>query len=241
MSRPTEAVVDLSGIDLKGKFKHGIGGILAADNYGPFKRLNFSLSYAFHVPISDKVYWSVGANAGVSNMAFDQNSISLTSSTDATFDNFAASSQRLNLLDVNLGTFIYSDKFYVGYSSNQLLQNKVYFGDSPVNGKLNVHHFLSAGVNVDLNEKLVLTPGFLVKYMNPSPVSFDLTAKVTYDKKFFGGVSYRHGDAIIGMLGAYINNMIKVGYTFDYTTSEIGNHSTGGHEILLGIMLNNNK
>jgi len=232
-----EEVITTSLMGKTRKIKHGVGGIIAADNYGPFKRLNLSLAYAAHIPIGDKIHWSLGANLGLSNMNFDQNQITLSTTTDATFDQFTAANQSINFLDVNIGTYVYSDQFFFGYSSNQLLQNSIYFGGTPSEGKLNVHHFISGGAHIDLSDKLVLTPAFLVKYMNPAPVSFDFTARFTFDKKYFGGLSYRHGDAMIVMLGAYINSMIKIGYTYDYTISGLSDHNSGGHEILLGIML----
>ena len=240
-SHEDDAVTVASNFGKERKIEHGVGGIIAADNYGPFKKLNFSGAYALILPIADRFSWSFGANLGLTNIGFDQNSILLNNSTDMVYDQFAIGSQRANIFDVNLGTYFYSDKFYVGYSSNQLLRNKISFGGTPNEGRLNVHHFLSAGLNIDLSEQWVVSPGFLVKYMNPAPVSFDLTAKITFDKKYFGGISYRHGDAIIAMIGANINDLIKIGYSFDYTTSGISNHSSGGHEVMLGIMLNKGK
>jgi type IX secretion system PorP/SprF family membrane protein len=237
-SHEDAAVTDMSSFGGERKIQHGVGGIVAADNYGPFRKLNFSGAYALIIPIAEKAYWSFGANVGMANLGFDQSTISLTNNSDNVYNQFAAGSQRINLFDFNFGTYFYSDKFYIGYSTNQLLQNKVSFGGTPVEGKLNVHHFVSAGYNFNLSDKMMLTPGVLVKYMNPAPVSFDVSAKLTFDKKFFVGVSYRHGDAVIAMLGANINNLIKIGYSYDYTTSEIGNHSTGGHEVMLGLTIN---
>ncbi len=240
MSHPEEAIVS-SESNVGGKIKHGVGGIVAADNYGPFKRLNISAAYALHIPVGENAHWSFGLNAGWGNMNFDQSMVSLATSNDATFDQFTATNQRLNFLDVNVGTYFYSDKFFVGYSSNQLLQNSIYFGGAPSEGKLNVHHFITGGVHLPLSEKLKLTPGVLLKYMNPAPLSFDLTARLTYEDKYFAGLSYRHGDAMIVMLGGYINDLIKIGYTFDYTVSGLSNYNSGGHEVLLGIMLNKSK
>jgi type IX secretion system PorP/SprF family membrane protein len=238
-SHESSAITEVSGGDGKTrKIQHGVGGTVAADNYGAFRKLNFSGSYALIIPVAKKAFWSFGANVGLTNLGFDQNSISLANSSDNVYDQFASGSQRRNLLDLNLGTYFYSDKFYIGYSTNQLLQNKIYFGGTPLDGKLNVHHFLSAGYNIEMSDKWTVTPSFLVKYMNPAPVSFDLSTKVTFDKKYFAGVSYRQGDAIIAMVGANINDLIKIGYSYDYTTSEIGNYSTGGHEVMLGVMLN---
>jgi type IX secretion system PorP/SprF family membrane protein len=239
MSHPEEVVS--SSMKSKSKINHGIGGTLASDNYGPFKRLNIGLAYAVHIPIGEKINWSIGANVGLANMNFDETQITLGTAGDVTFDEFTSLNENINFVDVNIGTFLYSKKFFLGYSSNQLLQNSIYFGGTPINGKLNIHHFITGGIHIDLSEKLTLTPGVLIKYMNPAPVSFDLTARLTYDDRYFGGLSYRHGDALIVLLGAYINDLIKVGYTYDYGLSRLNDHSSGGHEVLLGIMLNKAK
>ena len=78
----------------------------------------------------------------------------------------------------------------------------------------------------------------LVKYVNPAPVSFDLNVKLSYDKKYFLGLAYRYGDALGVLLGAHINDIIKIAYSYDYTTSALGDFSSGGHEIMFGLMLN---
>lgn len=218
--------------------KHAIGGLIAADNYGPFRRMNANAAYSIHLPVSQTAYLSFGANLGWAGMNFDQNFIQLSTASDGVYDQFSANSQKLNLFDLNLGVYAYSSKFFAGYSTNQLLQNKIYFGGTPLDGKQHVHHFIQGGVNIGLSDKLMLTPSTLIKYMNPAPISFDINAKVTYDESYFAGLAYRYGDAIGVLIGAYINNKIKFAYSYDYTTSSLGEFNTGGHEIMFGLMLN---
>jgi len=219
------------------QLKHGVGGYIAADNYGPFKRISGVAAYAIHLPIANKVHWSFGLNTGLSNINFDRNQITLIDDTDNTFATFATTQGKINYFDVNLGTYVYNKKFYFGYASNQLMQNKIYFGGTPTDGKLHMHHFIMGGYNFDISDKLVLTPSVLIKYMNPAPLSMDITAKLTYDNKFFGGFSYRNGDAVIVLLGAKFNDMFRIGYSLDYTLSGLSDHNSGSHEIMLGITL----
>ena len=219
------------------KLKHGVGGFVAADNYGPFKKITGMLAYAIHIPIANKFHWSIGLNAGMSNLNFDRDQITLIESSDNTFNAFAANQGKINYVDMNVGTYVYNRDFFVGYSSNQMMQNKIYFGGAPTNGKLNIHHFLMGGYHFKISEKMKLTPGFLVKYMNPAPVSLDLTAKLTFDDTYFGGFSFRNGDALIVMLGAKFNDMFRIGYSFDYTLSKLSDYNSGGHEIIVGILI----
>ena len=219
------------------KLKHGIGGFVAADNYGPFKKITGMLAYAIHLPITNKFHWSLGLNAGMSNLNFDRDQITLAESSDNTFNAFAANQGKINYVDMNVGTYVYNSEFFMGYSSNQMMQNKIYFGGVPTNGKLNVHHFLMGGYHFKISDKMKLTPGFLVKYMNPAPVSLDFTAKLTFDDTYFGGFSFRNGDALIVMLGAKFNDMFRIGYSFDYTLSNLSDYNSGGHEIMIGILI----
>ena len=39
------------------------------------------------------------------------------------------------------------------------------------------------------------------------------------------------------MLGMNLSNRFKLGYSFDYSISDLKQYSSGGHELILGIML----
>ena len=51
------------------------------------------------------------------------------------------------------------------------------------------------------------------------------------------GVSYRTEDAIAPLLGYQFKpnakSMLKIGYSYDVTTSQLKNYSSGSHEIML--------
>ena len=54
--------------------------------------------------------------------------------------------------------------------------------------------------------ELTITPSVLIKAMAPSPLSIDVTCTATYDKFIWFGLTYRHRDAMVGILGLNINN-----------------------------------
>jgi hypothetical protein len=70
-----------------------------------------------------------------------------------------------------------------------------------------------------------------------NPIQFELGARILYDKKFFAGFAYRYQDAFSIMLGTTYNNFC-FGYSYDITTSDLRNFSTGTHEVVLGYRLN---
>ncbi len=60
----------------------------------------------------------------------------------------------------------------------------------------------------------------------------DLSARLFYNKMFYGGLGWRYGDAGIVMLGVNIKS-IQAGYAYDFPISAIRKGTTGSHEIFL--------
>ncbi len=72
--------------------------------------------------------------------------------------------------------------------------------------------------------------------MSPSPLAIDGSLQLEYKEWLWCGVSYRHTDAIVAMVGLNVNKSFKFGYSFDYSLSKFNQYSSGGHEIVLGLM-----
>ncbi len=226
----------------KRKLKHALGGIAMVDEYGPFQRTVVNLGYALHIPIGKKYFASVGASLGWAGVQFDNSNITLQEQVDNTYNAFIAGGDRSNMFDLNLGVMLYSDDLFIGYGLYQVLQNQVRLGDQdpPMNlsdSRLADHHYIVAGYRIGIGENIGLTPSTMIKNQGPSPVSFDVNLRVDYKRKFWIGASYRHEDAAVAMLGITVADLIRVGYSYDYTLSELNTFSNGSHEIVLGLML----
>jgi hypothetical protein len=61
----------------------------------------------------------------------------------------------------------------------------------------------------------------------------DVTGRIVYDDKFWGGISYRLDDAVSLLMGLEMLNGLKVGYSFDLVTSAIGYYGFASHEIFV--------
>jgi type IX secretion system PorP/SprF family membrane protein len=218
-------------------FKHGMGGSFSTDEYGAFTNNTFNLSYGMHIPVGKKFFLGLGIGGGASMIRIDQTKVTLANATDNTYSSYLLNGGTSTIVDLKGGVYFYSDKFHIGYASNQLLQNKIYFGNAPTDSKLNVHHFVNMGYKFKLNDNLSFTPGVLVKFMRPAPISVDVNLKFEYMEKFWGGISIRPKDAVVAMVGMTIKDLFKIGYSYDYTTTGLSNYSSGSHEIILGFML----
>ena len=53
-------------------------------------------------------------------------------------------------------------------------------------------------------------------------------------ESFWFGAGYRTGDAVIGMMEYLFVNGIRVGYSYDFTTSTLKSFSSGSHEVMVG-------
>jgi type IX secretion system PorP/SprF family membrane protein len=95
------------------------------------------------------------------------------------------------------------------------------------------HYYLTAGYTFQLpNPSLELLPSVFA-FSDGKVAQFSATSLLRYNKKIWGGVSYRAGDAVIGMVGFELFNGIKIGYAYDFTLSDMTKNSSGSHEFLV--------
>ncbi len=224
-----------------GRLKHGIGGQFIADEYGAFREMTLNGTYAVHVPLTESINIALGARIGISNHTFLTDKAQVLSQmtgtgTDATYQNFIQNGYSRMFMDLNTGLYLYSNRFFVGISGNQLTQDFVSLGSGITNFNPVMHFNLIGGYTIELNDEFTLMPALSAKYMNPSPPIMQLNIQGEYKEWLWMGLGYRHTDAAIIMVGANINERFKLGYSFDYSTSRINSFTAGGHEIILGIM-----
>jgi type IX secretion system PorP/SprF family membrane protein len=227
-----------------GQTKHVVGGQVIADQYGAFRKLSFLATYALHIPINKSFNLSFGLKGGLSNNAFLADKAQVLNLvdpsqayTDNTYTNFVANQSNKFIMDLSAGFYFYGKGFYLGISSHQLTKNFVEFGQGTANFNPQMHYNIITGYKININENFTLTPNLMVKYMFPAPPSIDFVTQAEYKEWLWFGLGYRHTDAILGMFGLNISNRFKLGYSFDFSISKFKSYSSGGHELVLGLML----
>lgn len=217
------------------KYDHmGIGAQLFTDIVGPTRRTGFYLSYAYHAPLTDKLKLSFGLSAGVLQFMVDAQKINLHDPGDLILVNAL---QSVITPDFSGGFLLYNDRFWVGASCLQIQQNKIKFFDymSNTTSVMNRHFYGMLGYRQPLGEDFVIEPSAMIKYVSPAPLQFDIGLRAIYKEKVWAGASYRHLDAISGYLGYIFRENLQLGYAYDFTTTNLGNYSTGTHEIIIGV------
>jgi len=221
-----------------GKSKHAWGAQIVGDQYGAYRKLSFAATYAYHLKVTQKHMLSFGARVGLGNNAFFKDrAVVLNPSTDITYMDYSANQASQNVVGVGAGLYFYSKKMFFGISGDNLTRDMIAFGTGTANFNTKIHSNVTAGIKLDVNDNFTVTPSFLVKYMNPVPMSIEATLMGEYKEWIWFGASYRNTDAVVVMAGLNISNRFKFGYSYDYSISRMNKYSNGGHELILGIML----
>ena len=214
---------------------HGIGLYAIKDEAGPLSFLNVDITYAYHLGINHSTNLSLGIAAGISQMHLDVSKVYTSEEGDPTV---AANSNMVIQPDLAVGLWLYGRSYFMGISAQSLLGSPINAASSRPKKNL-PPMFFTAGHKFFLSENIAALPSTLVKFAGPGPLNFDLNLKVAFYDKFWIGGSYRKNDAISGMLGFSAKALVNVSYSYDYTTSELNTQSTGTHEIVFGLLLNN--
>ncbi len=218
----------------------GIGGYVFSDVTGPTRRNGFSLSYAYHLKLNDELKLSLAVNGGLLQYTVD--------GTEITFgedgDDVLASAQENNLFpDAGFSFYLYGPNYFFGASAPQLIRNQLDFDNSikDPTGRLTSHYFITGGYTYEINSNFELEPSMMLKYVQPVPLQYEFSLRGIYKQMAWVGASYRKSDAIVMLIGYTLNESISFGYAYDFIQSDLGNYSSGSHEIMLSIKFNERK
>jgi type IX secretion system PorP/SprF family membrane protein len=235
---PVGIILNLSAPIKLGTTHHGVGASIWSDKIGFNKDINLSVSYAYQFSVGNGRV-GLGISGSFVNRELDPEWI-IPNSPIHSEDDAAIPDGNQNefLFDMGGGLFYRTEELYVGISSTHILQSDFrYQGTSStaeVKEKLIRQYYLTAGYNLQLsNPALEFQPSIFLQ-SDTRLTKIDLNTTLMYNKKFWAGVTYRVGSAIVGMIGINILNGVRVGYSYDFETSALSNFSKGSHEIMVG-------
>ncbi|MFY0626971.1 MAG: type IX secretion system membrane protein PorP/SprF [Reichenbachiella sp.] len=235
-----------------------VGLILTNDREGlaGLTSTEIALQYAYQVRVNYKWTFRPAIQGSFTTRAADFSRITFGDQLDNNGITGAPSgeifnSDRVNYFDLGLGGIVFSDRLWVGVSMHHIREpnQSIVGGDSPLPRKLSVH----GGYRIPLNTPFKkgetasgaersVTPSFNYRsqgdfdqldvgvYFTYAPVIFGLWYRgIPLKTNEVGGTN---SEAIIGMIGI-TQKKFTLGYSFDYTLSNLGISSGGAHEISL--------
>lgn len=212
--------------------RNNVGLMAIHDRLGVSTHTMVNGTYAYRIDFGErKGRLAFGLQGGVS-MIQDRWSEILTD--EGNDDVFAADSPTFIVPRVGFGIYYDTRKWYVGVSTPFLLNYKNSDYQLYVRNSINYRPYMAtAGFLLRLNPDLMLKPSVLFKYLQNSPAEFDINANLIIKDAFWIGLSYRTGDAMVGLLEYQINPQLRIGYAYDYSITRLRNFNSGSHEIML--------
>lgn len=216
----------------------GVGGFLFNDMLGPFRKTGLEGDFAFHIPMGDAKL-SLGLQLGVFQFHFNPDEVTTTTPDDKVI---TESSESKIMPDASFGAYFYSEKYFVGISTPQLIEVKFKLSTSEREkiGRLARHYILYGGYKFEVNENFAVEPSLLLRTELIAPLSIDINAKAIFMNAVFVGASYRTNDAIVALIGFKINEKFHFGYSYDITLSDLKSYNKGSHELMVGYDFNDN-
>jgi type IX secretion system PorP/SprF family membrane protein len=143
------------------------------------------------------------------------------------------------LPSAGLGMLYSRERWYLGFSAPALLKTKINSNNQSVirQARADGHFFLTGGYIMPISEMFTVKPSFLLKAVSGAPIQADLNANIWYGDLLGAGVSYRHKESLVGMLELQVSPLLRIGYSYDHTTSKLIFYNSGTHEIMLRMEL----
>jgi type IX secretion system PorP/SprF family membrane protein len=201
---------------------------------GAKKETNFFADFAYILQLNETQKLSFGIKGGFTSINTNFNGFRLNSGDVSTDDAFADNVNE-TVPNIGVGAYYFTDNYYVGLSAPNLLSAEHVKSRPDINsfGPQEIHTYFTGGYVFDINEAFKLKPAFMAIFVKGAPVSVDLTANVLYNEKFELGAAYRFNDSVSILMNINVTPSLRVGYSYDYTTSNLSQFNSGSHEIVL--------
>ncbi|MBT3173331.1 MAG: type IX secretion system membrane protein PorP/SprF [Lentimicrobiaceae bacterium] len=212
-----------------------------AQGDGGLVRTSAALFYSYNLTVSSSINVRFGVKGAYYQEKLNWNKFIFASQIDPTTGNIDPNSgeppptkDNITTVDFAVGAVMsYSDLFFVGIAVDHLTQPSLSFYDNS-DSKLPMKVTVNAGAMINASSRgdLLISPNVL--YMQQENFH-QLNAGLYINKyPFVVGGWFRHNfqnpDAVVALVGLTYNNL-RVGYSYDFTVSQVGSKAGGAHEI----------
>lgn len=210
--------------------KIGLGFTAVNDNLGPSNEIYVDGNFSYTLMLSYNTKLALGVKAGARVLNVDWSKGRFYDGTDVllntNIDNRITPS-------IGAGAYFYSDNWYLGASVPTFIKGD-YYDDVQESIQIErLHYYVIGGYVFDFSDNFKFKPAVLAKGVSGSPISVDVSANFLIQEKFTLGAGYRWEDSVSALVGFQISKDFFVGYSYDYTTTDLNKYNDGSHEIIL--------
>ncbi|MDR1055059.1 MAG: type IX secretion system membrane protein PorP/SprF [Prevotellaceae bacterium] len=219
--------------------KSGVGLSINNDKLGLINAINAKLSYAYHIHFNENSYLSLGLSGGILYKKFDWANAIPEQANDPTLDSYRDKQSEINP-DFDFGIEFNTKNFQLGVSTTHLNNVAKSISDLKL-FQANRHIYIYTKYIFDAGRQWKLVPT-LMGVNNENTFSFEVNGMAYYRERFWFGASYRlnekaESESVIGMVGLFITDFLRLGYSYDFNVGALKKYSSGSHEIMLSLRL----
>ncbi len=206
----------------------GLGLSVVNDKLGLMENTDFNLDLSYTLVMGYHQRLALGIKGGFSNFT---NNLA----DGITPDNDIYATTNGTYPNVGIGAYYYNDNLFGGISVPQLFKTPKFRLDETYTAGATefTNIFATFGMRFKLNDDLHFKPSTMVKYTKDVPLSVDLNSNFLYKEFIELGVSYRYDDSVSAMIAILPSKSMRIGYSYDYTLTNLGEFNSGSHEIIL--------
>ena len=205
----------------------GVGLTIQNDKIGFENNFSAKIAYAYHIKVGAGLL-TIGADGGLFNKTVN-GEWQFPDEAEAIFNGKC----RKMAFDMGAGVYYNTGGLTLGLSSTHLLEPVLDFSED---GKtyLARHYYFTGAYNIPLANSLFdLTPQVILM-SDGNTLQADINLNFLYNKKFFGGVTYRNEDALSVLAGLTIMGDFKVGAAYEFGISKLRKTNAGSFEVMIG-------
>ena len=205
----------------------GAGITLINDEIGYESNFTAKLAYAYHIQAGSGML-SFGVDAGLFNKSINGD----WQFPDEHESIFAGKTRKM-IFDLGAGMYYNVGGLTLGLSSMHVMKPVLDFSEDGETYMAR-HYYFTGTYNISLaNSLFELTPGFILM-SDGSTMQADINVNLLYNKKVWGGVTYRNEDAIAILAGFTLMGDLKVGAAYEFGLSKLRKTNSGSFELMLG-------
>lgn len=210
------------------------GLLMTSEKIGVMNNISCFGNYAYRFRVQNG-FFSLGLKAGFELWKENQSKILTQDENDGAFNRTSASN---TLPNFGFGIYYYTDKYFFGTSVPLILSYREKSNNTGYEAYHNIKNYnylISAGYLLDINEIFKIKPSTLLRYRSDSPFQYDLNCNfiLLKDGNLWLGVSYRAGEAMVGLAEFQLNTQLRIGYSYDYSLGTLSKYNNGTHEVML--------
>ncbi len=216
--------------------KVALGVMYSRNTYGITIDQSVYVTYAYHLHFNkSKLSFGIQGGADLSNTNYE--GINTGTPNDPAF---TGAPETKAFPNVGAGIYYYSSSVFLGASVPTFLNYTSESSTPEANSYQSVQNykmlFLAGGL-ISFSQNFRFKPSVLLKYsMDQEPLALDINGNFIIADIFWLGASYRTvEESFVGILELQLTQQLKIGYSYDYQMGDIGNFSSGSHEVLLRV------